>query len=187
VSVLTSQSDKLLILDLDETLVFATESPLDRDPDFIALDYSVYRRPHVDQFLRFCVLHFRVAVWTSSGSQYAAAVVNNLFGSAERLEFLWCADRCTLQFDADTGRTHNVKRLSKLKRLGYDLTQVIVVDDTERKHRQNYGNLVRVREYVGDPNDNELHCLERYLVQLKDVPNVRNVEKRWWHRQVGCE
>ncbi|MEZ4339254.1 MAG: NIF family HAD-type phosphatase [Sandaracinaceae bacterium] len=44
--------DKLLVLDLDETLVFATERPLsDREAHFRRFGYHVYRRPGLDAFL----------------------------------------------------------------------------------------------------------------------------------------
>ena len=41
----------LLILDVDETLVFATEKELSRKADFIVFDYHVYKRPYLNQFL----------------------------------------------------------------------------------------------------------------------------------------
>lgn len=42
---------KLLILDLDETLFYATEEKLDREPDFVVGQYFVYKRPFVGLFL----------------------------------------------------------------------------------------------------------------------------------------
>jgi len=44
----------LLILDLDETLIYATETALDRPADFSVYGYHVYRRPHLDAFLATC-------------------------------------------------------------------------------------------------------------------------------------
>jgi len=45
---------KLLILDLDETLIFATERPLTREADFRIGPYHVYRRPDLADFLDQC-------------------------------------------------------------------------------------------------------------------------------------
>jgi RNA polymerase II subunit A small phosphatase-like protein len=69
--------DKLLILDLDETLVFATEEPLPgrRAADFRVGPYHVYKRPHLDTFLAACRSWFEMAVWTSASPLYAAQVV----------------------------------------------------------------------------------------------------------------
>ena len=47
--------DKLLILDIDETLVHATEEDLGRACDFETDWYVVYKRPHVDEFLDFLI------------------------------------------------------------------------------------------------------------------------------------
>lgn len=73
---------KLLILDLDETLVFATETPLDRPEAFVVGPYRVYLRPHVAELVAVCVAHFDVAVWTASSDPYARAVVARLFEHA---------------------------------------------------------------------------------------------------------
>jgi TFIIF-interacting CTD phosphatase-like protein len=177
---------KLLVLDLDETLVYSTETPLERTADFRVFDYHVYRRPHLDGFLRSCMERFRMGVWTSSGSRYAGEVVRQIFPTPEALEFVWCAERCTQRFDPEGPCHFTAKHLKKLRRRGYALERVLVVDDTPRKHYQNYGNLIRVREYEGDPDDCELLCLERYLETLLPAPNVRLIEKRMWRRQVGC-
>jgi NLI interacting factor-like phosphatase len=66
----------------------------------------------------------------------------------------------------------------------YPLQSIIAVDDTPQKHARNFGNLVKVTEYLGQPDDDELLHLVTFLEQLKDVPNVRVVEKRGWQRKV---
>lgn len=178
---------KLLVLDLDETLVYADLQPLDREADFRIFEYHVYRRPYLDRFLRFCGARFRVAVWTSSSGDYAAEIVDRVFPEPEALEFVWSRARCSIRFDPEEREQYWQKRLKKLRRLGYALEQVIAVDDTPRKHEQNYGNLVRVREFLGDPADDELLRLEAYLLWLEHVPNVRAVEKRGWQWKIETD
>jgi carboxy-terminal domain RNA polymerase II polypeptide A small phosphatase len=182
----TDDSRKLLILDLDETLLYATEAALDRPEDFRVYDYFVYLRPFLDRFVQFCLAHFRVAVWTSSGSLYAAHVVDKIFPSIDALEFVWSEGRCTIRFDPEDRDQFALKPLKKVRRRGYNLEQVLVIDDTPKKHQKNYGNLIPVREYHGSLEDNELLCLEKYLITLEQVPNVRAIEKRWWRHEVGC-
>jgi TFIIF-interacting CTD phosphatase-like protein len=47
--------NKLLILDLDETLIHASETPLDYRSDFLVYDYYIYKRPNLDRFLATCL------------------------------------------------------------------------------------------------------------------------------------
>ncbi len=89
-----------------------------------------------------------------------------------------------MRYDWDTREAYWVKDLKKIRRRGYPLERVIVVDDTSRKHERNYGNLVHVQEFTGSTQDDELLHLGRYLVSLSTAPNVRGVEKRDWRRRL---
>jgi TFIIF-interacting CTD phosphatase-like protein len=181
----TPADRKLLVLDLDETLLYATETPLSRAADFRVGPYHVYRRPHLDPFLAGCFDRFEVAVWTSSSPLYAWEVVRSVFPFPERLAFVWASDRCTQAFCPETYRHFWRKPLRKLTRRGYARERLIAVDDSPEKWHQSYGNLVRVRPYFGDPADGELPLLLRYLERLADVEDVRAVEKRFWRSEVG--
>lgn len=171
---------KLLVLDLDETLFFATERRLDHAPDFEVGEYWVYKRPGLDEFFRRVNAHFQLAVWTSSTPQYAAAVVPQVVPAYITLQFVWARERCTRRFDPELLDYEWSKDLSKLKRRGYALEQVLMVDDTPAKLARHYGNLVRVRPYFGDTTDAELGPLADFLISLANVSNVRTIEKRYW-------
>ena len=177
----------LLILDLDETLVFATEEKLAQPEDFRAGGYFVYKRPGLDRFIQFGFHHFKVAVWTSSGSDYANEMIRRLFVHAEQLEFAWTQQRCTWAVDSELGSGYWVKDLKKVRRLGHSVTTIIVVDDSPRKLERNYGNYIPVAPFVGDPADTELRQLEAYLIWLKDRPNLRAIDKRNWRSVVWCQ
>ena len=99
------------------------------------------------------------------------------------LELLWSREKCTRVYGADKLEHYFVKDLAKVKRKGYRLENVLIVDDTSAKLERHYGNLVRVTEWLGDSDDSELLALTAYLLELKDVPNVRKVEKRGWQRR----
>jgi len=181
---MTTPPRKLLVLDLDETLVHATEVELEHAADFSVGPYFVYKRPHLDQFLSVVLASFDVGVWTSSGEGYATQVLERLF-AAGSLEFTWSSGRCTTARDWTTGEYTSIKDLSKLKKRGYRLESIIAVDDTPTKYARSYGNLVTVREFVGDRTDVELPLLGRYLQSLLPAANVRSVEKRRWREQLG--
>ena len=173
---------KLLVLDLDETLIHARETPLERAEDFRALDYFVYRRPHLAHFLDTVAQHFELGVWTSSGHLYAQAVVAQVFAPYP-LRFVWSNRRCTIVRDWQTDRQVELKSLAKLKRHGWSLDHLIAVDDTPAKHARNYGNLVRVSEFKGEADDTDLLLLAHYLPTLAQLPTVRHTEKRNWREQ----
>ena len=180
---MTPRFDKLLVLDLDETLVYATEEPLDRDADFRAGRYYVYRRPGLESFLARCLQWFKVGVWTSSSSSYADAVVAALFPGPASLAFAWSRSRCVRRFDPEQQNYYWIKDLAKLRKR-HPLEKILMVDDTPRKLVRNYGNHVAVKEWTGDSADRELSALLSYLEELGDVDNVRVVEKRGWRTRI---
>ena len=173
----------LLVLDLDETLVHATEWPLEFEPHHEVPPYYLYLRPGLQHFLSHVSGLFHLAVWTSSSPAYAGAVCPLVFPEPEKLQFVWASDRCTPTRNFVNDSWSNAKPLKKLKRRGYDLAHVVVVDDSPEKHTRNYGNLVQVTPFMGDPNDDELLHLAAYLAQLAATSDVRGVEKRQWRRR----
>lgn len=180
----------LLILDLDETLIHARRQPLERDADFMLFHYHVYRRPGLENFLRRVAEHFTLAVWSSSSDDYMAAVVKEIFPPDIPLAFAWGRSRCTYIFDPNyIDEVHPndyaqhylyAKKLNKLRRRGYRLERVLIVDDTPAKCRHNFGNAIYVNEFTGAMDDRELELLLPYLLSLRDQPNMRAIEKRGW-------
>ncbi len=170
----------LLILDLDETLLFASERPLDHEPDHVVGPYFVYQRPHLHEFLIHVAEHFDLAVWSSSSPDYAAAIVHCIFPSRLELQFVWGRDRCVPRYDGEKQTYYYVKDLKKVERRGYDVQRILVVDDTPQKCERNYGNAVYVPEFIGDGTDKVLQRLGPYLVKLARATNVRTIEKRNW-------
>ncbi|MFP2924490.1 NIF family HAD-type phosphatase [Pyxidicoccus sp. 3LG] len=183
----------LLILDLDETLIHAREAPLDRAADFQLFDFHVYVRPHLERFLTECASRFLLAVWSSASDDYVAEVMERIFPRELRLEFVWGRSRCSFSLDHarvmedghfdPSSHYSYVKRLHKVKRRGYRLERVLIVDDTPAKCIDNYGNAIYVSEYDGREHDTELLDLSRYLAALAEVPNVRTLEKRNWRNR----
>ena len=169
--------EKLLILDLDETLVFGTTEKLSRPADMVVGNYCVYRRPGLTEFLDFAFELFRAAVWTSSTLPYATEIVKQILPEQATLEFLWGRERCTRRVDLESRESYWIKDLKKVKKLGYNLDNVIMVDDSPEKLERNYGNHIIVRPFEGETSDDEL--------QLKDLPNVRAVEKRSWRQRMA--
>ncbi len=181
-----SPRTKLLVLDLDETLVYGSKRESDRGGATRVGPYFVYRRPGVEEFMAWAFDYFgEVAVWTAGSAPYAQGVVHDVLGCAERLAFLWSQRRCTYRIDHDTYEYVCLKDIRKLRRAGYRKSQIIAVDNTPSKWARSYGNLVAVSDWEGDPADRELRDLRTYLTWLGCVENVRRIEKRWWRDEFG--
>lgn len=173
-------SPPLLILDLDETLVFATEEALSRPGDFLVGRYTVYRRPYLLAFLETVSEWYDLAVWSSGSPTYVAEIVERVFPSRESLHFVWASDRCTVRLHPELRDYYWVKDLKKVKRAGHRLERVLMLDDTPSKLERQYGNLLPVRPFTGDPDDTELRDVLPFLERLRDEENLRRIEKRFW-------
>lgn len=178
-------TDKLIILDLDETLIFSSKTTLDRPADFSVGKLHTYIRPYAMDLIRFCFNHFNhVAVWTSATRSYADKVCQAVFQQHyTNLTFIWSRERCIRYFNTELFEEEWIKDLNKVKRLGYPLENIIMIDNSPQKLRRHYGNLVTVKDYEGIADD-ELQQLIEYLPMLVKEPNIRSVEKRNWRRLI---
>lgn len=189
--------DKLLILDMDETLLH-TESF--RDNDYLpegsydfkfplgggawANDenwYFTIKRPFLDEFMKYAFDNFKVAIWTAGGSDYANEVIKRCGIDRKKLEFFWTREKCVIKYDFENGHHYGEKPLSKVhKSLGWNLNNILIVDDVLKTAVNNYGNLIHIKDFMYERNDTELLKLMNYLETIKDAPNFRTIEKRGW-------
>jgi RNA polymerase II subunit A small phosphatase-like protein len=185
----------LLILDLDETLIHASKTLIHEEYDFKVFHYYVYKRPFLDNFLEICAENFQLAIWSSASDDYVAEIVKNIIPSHIPLAFMWGRSRCTPiispqideygYYNLDvTSHYEYAKKLFKIKRKGFDLKRVLIVDDTPAKVATNYGNAIYAKEFKGEKEDIELSILSKYLLYLKNEPNVRTIEKRDWRQKM---
>lgn len=188
------ESDKLLVvLDLDETLIHATTNPEFTHWHFELFGYKVFIRPYLNDFLNKLPAHFKVGVWSSASDDYAEAVVQRIFPENYPLEFVWGRSRCTYRANytkisklgySDPSHFQYIKNLKKLKRKGFTMKRILIIDDTPFKCELNYGNAIYPSEFKGAANDDELFWLGRYLEGFKDVADVRTIEKRHWNNSI---
>ena len=180
----------LLILDLDETLIYSTPEMDGGAFDFRIPGYHVLKRPGVDAFLQLAAEHYQLAVWSAATGDYVAEIVWALFPPEIPLAFVWGRERTPLRniLDKETGETEGfpypvfVKRLKKVKKLGFSLDRTLIVDDKPAGLQENFGNAIIMPEFKGDPDDRELLRLGNYLMKIKDEPNFRKLEKRNWQK-----
>ena len=170
----------LLVLDLDETLIHATERKLEIDFDFQYADYFIYRRPHLEWFLESMNADFKLAVWSSADDKYVEEIVERIKPPSIKFEFVWGRTRCTTKRDYELDEYVHEKRLKKVKKQGFSIEQILMVDDSPEKTKDNYGNAIYVTAFEGKQNDTELKTLAEYLNAIKSTSNVRSFEKRGW-------
>ncbi|MGH1339783.1 MAG: NIF family HAD-type phosphatase [Aureispira sp.] len=190
-----NKNKTLLILDIDETLLHTTDKKLAQQADFELFGYNVYKRPYLDAFIEAVKDHFLLAIWSSGSDDYVDAIVEQIIPKESHLEFVWGRSRCTYQRNLaiyEQGYSgedledhyHYIKPLKKLKRKGYSLDRILIVDDSPHKSKDNYGNAIYPSAFVGNSTDQELKLLAQYLLLLKDKELVRRIEKRGWRGSV---
>jgi RNA polymerase II subunit A small phosphatase-like protein len=143
-------------------------------------------------FLSHLTKDFYLAIWSTASEDYIDKIISEIAPKNIKFEFVWGQTRATykrmINVDiynyADFVEYDYIKRLKKIKSLGFRLEKTLIVDDTPHKVKENYGNAIYIKEFKGDSNDNELIFLEKYLQGLKDSENVRTIEKRNWKKDL---
>lgn len=172
-------SKTLLIFDLDETLIHSSREI--RGPVHFRLsDFYVHLRPGFEDLLERVKGSYEIAVWSAASGNYVSAIVEKIFPDFARPRFVWSGLKCTWRFDAETRERYGVKRLKKLKRFGYSLDRMLIVEDDPRKCEDNFGNALYVPCFYGDSEDRVLYKLAEYLLSIEEVASVRSLEKRGW-------
>jgi len=131
--------DKIvLVLDLDETLVYAREGPL-------------FARPGLDDFFRTCQDKCEIVVWTAGLRAYAQAIIRAI---DKQNVVKHCIYRHAKWF---TGQAGYRKDLSAL---GRNLDKTIIIENTPDCIRGYQQNGVLVEDYEGgERQDNTIHAL----------------------------
>lgn len=142
--------------------------------------FHIYKRPHVESFLASTAVYYDLAIWSSASWGYVARIASTLAEFVREWQFVWSRTRCVQRMHPESMQMQFIKDLKKVKRLGYDLDRVLIVDDTRHKVSRNYGNAIYVAPYEGADNDNELYQLANYVNSLRCEPNFRKIEKRGW-------
>lgn len=83
---------KTIVLDLDETVIFTTQEKEDNvsydleftiDTNFKEEFFYTTYRPHLKKFIKYIEANFNIIVWTSSTSDYAKIIVDNIFNKKD--------------------------------------------------------------------------------------------------------
>jgi RNA polymerase II subunit A small phosphatase-like protein len=159
---------RLIVFDLDETLVHATEAPLPYAHTFQVNPYFVYVRPFASELIKFCASHFDIAVWSSSSERYVETVTAEVFGSTFPVAFSWAVTKCVQKVDPRSNGYVYVKDLRKVMKHGYAADEIIVIDDSPEKLQRQPTRHLCLPAFTGDPSDTELlGVIERVKAMAK--------------------
>ena len=162
---------KLLILDLDETLIHASMFRLPMQPQFRLGLAEVVRRPGLEAFLRGCFDLFRVGIWTSGTEDYAGEALGRILPDGLWPEFVWCRRKCYQITDAVTRETFWAKDRGRLAERGHALDSIIIVDDEPRSWIGHSARVLVVPKFRGDPSDRVLFDFLPLLAQAAAAPD----------------
>ncbi|BFZ15543.1 hypothetical protein BsWGS_18582 [Bradybaena similaris] len=163
---------KCVLIDLDETLVHSSFKPVN-NADFVVpveIDGTVHqvyvlKRPHVDEFLQHMGKHFECVLFTASLAKYADPVADLLDK--------WNVFRCRLFRESCV--FHRGNYVKDLSRLGRDLNQVVIIDNSPASYIFHPENAVAVSSWFDEMNDTELLDLIPFFERLEQADNVYNI------------
>lgn len=163
---------RLIMFDLDETLVHATEAPLPHAHAFQVGPYFVYVRPFASDLIKFSASHFDVAVWSSASESYVEAVTSELFGNTYPVVFSWAVSKCVQKIDPRSNGYVYIKDLRKALKHGYAAEEIIVIDDSAEKLQRQPGRHLDLSAFTGDPLDKELLGVIERLKAMAEIPST---------------
>lgn len=177
-----NDSEKIcLLLDLDETLIHSSFTPVE-NPDLLVplifdneptRDIYVCKRPGVDQFLKGLEGHFEIVIFTASLSYYADPVIDFLDPTGIIKHRLY-RESCV----SATG-LYSGLYLKDLSRLGRKLDRCLLVDNCPSSFALQPQNGLSCRSWFSDKEDREL-C-DRILPILLNLATSKSV--REWREE----
>ena len=183
-NILKHNNKKLLILDLDETLVHSSFKPLgiDHDNKIIKPDiflkilfdnkyYNLYvlTRPYINEFLKEMSKLFIIYIFTASIKEYANPLLNEIDKNNIISRRLF-RDSCTITKDG--------KYIKNLNNLNFNLKDVILLDNNPISYSYNKANGIPIKSWHNDKNDKELIKIGNFLTFISSVNDVRNYIQR---------
>ncbi|GBB89218.1 hypothetical protein RclHR1_01590023 [Rhizophagus clarus] len=164
---------KTLILDLDETLIHSTSRGSRADAHMIevmvdnhACLYYVYKRPHVDHFLKKVSEWYKVVIFTASMPEYADPVIDWLDPNKNLICNRFFRQSCT---------NRNGAYIKDLTIVEPDLSKVCLIDNSPISYAMQQENGIAIEGWISDPHDEALLDLLPFLDALRFTEDVRSI------------
>jgi len=176
-------SKKLILLDLDNTLICAEDLASVKDESKMVTArekfrtvrmedyYDIFERPHLQEFLDYLFEHFNVGIWTASSKDYAIFVVKNFITQPEnkvylnrKIQLFLCSHHCNVSKKHFKGVSKDLKLISDRWNLK-DLKDVMLIDDLENLAEHQPNNVIVVKPFFYDKEDS---YNDKELLKIKD-------------------
>lgn len=178
---------KILVLDLDETLIHSHHDGVVRQtvkpgtpPDFVLkvtidrhpVRFFVHKRPHVDYFLDVVSQWYTLVIFTASMEIYGAGVADKLDNQRGMLQRRYYRQHCTMDYGSYT---------KNLELISMDLSSIFILDNSPSAYRSYPDNAIPIKSWFSDPMDTALLNLLPVLDALRFTQDVRSVLGRNLH------
>lgn len=165
-----------LVLDLDETLVHSSFTPISNadyiipvNIDGVVHNVFVLKRPGVDEFMRRVGEHFEIVIYTASLSKYADPLL-------DQLDIHNVIDKRLFREHCVFHEGYFVKDLSLLNR---SIKKSIIVDNSPMSYKFQPENAIDCSSFIDDPKDIEMWQIADFLINIKSVDDVRKHCRSW--------
>jgi len=167
-----SLTDKNIILDIDETLIYSQEEIEDfkklgvfSNPELLNLRERIYilkfpdgnmwgmKRPYVEDFLIFCFSYFkRVIIWSAGTEDYVQKLVKHLFKDLFMPDLIYSKEDCVFVKNRPTYKPLKLM-MEKEKWLGLTEQNTLFIDDYHKTFKNNPENAVHIPKFNFVPED----------------------------------
>ena len=186
ISLLKNSKKKILLLDLDETLIHAdfnneyvnnTTIKYDKIISFEdeneIISVGIFIRNGLNIFLKELSKDFTIGIFTASYKNYADAIIDYIDPNKNYIKFRLYRDNC-IQFN-----NISIKDLRILK--GIDLKNVVLVDNSMYSFANQLNNGILINSFYFDKNDVDLFSVMNYLkCYVNNADDIREVNKEFF-------
>lgn len=169
---------KLLVFDLDETLIHCVTDNIERADTSITVTLNtgeqikagVNIRPHAIECLKDLKEYYELIVFTASHPNYANTAIDLIDPDKKIFSKRLFRNSCI--------RTDNNLFVKDLRILGKDLGSVIIVDNSIFSFASQLDNGVPIIPFYDDKEDCIMPKIRDYLISLKDLEDIRVINMR---------
>ena len=180
------KNKKILLLDLDETLIHADffeeleENKIDSNKYdaiisfYTSEDLGIFIRPKVKEFLEEISKYFLIGVFTAAIPEYADAAINYLDPEEKYIKFKLYRNDCI-----------NIGDLVRVKDLNIfgeeNLDKIVLLDNNIYSFSNQLSNGILINSFFNDENDDELSNVRKYLIEyIFPCDDVRKINEQFF-------